>query len=320
MPAITLPKTPVALAAGGLRTLLRAFGASDEFGNPAPAHTGCITVTDDSTNREGRLYLRAGRIYAASLTGFIPPVAVRLLSGGLLSAEAFAHLSSLEPSKVSEEAVKAGYCTADDVEDVHRQILLSTITHIYGWASATWVWADAQDTEDFTISPLETGLLATAADERVGQWNALTRNFLSTTKGDAVPLPGPGWSAKAGEATTPEIASILIHVNGKNNIAQIASACGFTRFEIAARLAKAIADTILVIPDPDGETTDTAGDWDEAPAGITSVQYELDEATAAVEQARAALAAAEARLARAQDSITSAAPVGTRKAPKRPQR
>jgi hypothetical protein len=318
VPAITLPKSPVPLEAGGLRTLLRKFGAPDEFGNPAPAHTGCITIVDPVTGREGLLFLRAGRIYAAALSGFVPPVAIRLLSGGLLTAEAYQHLASVAPEKVGAEALKAGYCTSDDIEDVHRQMLLSTITHIYGWSEATWTWTDGTDTEAFTISPLETSLLATAADERIGQWNALTRNFLSTTKGDAVPQPGPGWSAKAGEATTPEIASILTHVNGKNTIAQIASACGFTRFEIAARLAKAIADMILIIPDPDGVKPVEIDGWEDTPAGISSIQHELDEASAAVEQAKAALAAAEARLARAQSAGQSAQ--AARKSPRRPQR
>lgn len=298
MSEITLSPVRRPLPPGGLRALLRDLGAGDAFGNPAPAHGGRLVVEADK-GREGSLYFRAGRVYSASLKGFSPPVATRMLSGDLISDDAFTYLNSLAPDSVGADAVSHGYCTADDVEDIHRQMLLSTLTHLYGWEKGTWRWVASGNTDAYTIAGLETRLLVAAGDERLGQWDALLRNFTSTTKSNSVPQPGPDWAAKAGESTTPEIASILMHVDGHTTVAQIAAECGFTRFEIGARLAKAIADGILIIPDPDYTPNDSTADED-ARDGFGTAQEELDDALSMVADAQAALASAEARLHRAQ--------------------
>jgi hypothetical protein len=295
-----LPDTPTALPTGGLRALLRRLGAADEFGNPAPARTGCLVITDSAASN-GSIYLRSGRIYAAQLSGFTPPVALRLLSGGHLSDQQYHELSGLPPETAGQTAVALGYAPADAVEDIHRQMLLSTLTHMYAWATARWHWQETTGTDAFTIAALDANLALAATDERLGQWEALARNYPAVTKGNAIPEPGPDWSAKEGESTSPEIAAILTYVDGTTTIAQIAAVCGFARFEIAARLAKAISDGILIIADPDAPpATDDASD-----TADSSWLDELDEAKNAVDYARKQLAAAEERLARAQ-AITQA--------------
>jgi hypothetical protein len=177
---------------------------------------------------------------------------------------------------------------------------------MYGWADGTWNWADNAETQEFVMAGLETSLLVVAADERIGQWDALSRNFPVTTKGNSVPQPGPAWASKAGESTTPEIASILAYVDGTSTVSSIASACGFTRFEIAARLAKAIADGILIIPDTEARfAAPSPDDQFDTPADIDPLKYELDDAISALEQAKATLAAAQARVDRAQEAINA---------------
>lgn len=308
MPTSPLPITATSLPNGGLRALLRDMGASDEFGNPPVPYTGRLVLEDNGNGRDGAIFMRAGKVYATHLSGYVPPVATRMLSGGLIASDVFDYLNSLDPAEVGPAVIENNYATADDVEDVHRQIIMSTLTHLYGWTGATWRWEEGVDTDAYTISGLDTSLLVTAADERIGQWDALTRNFLSTTKSNSVPQPGPMWAAKTGQVTTPEIASILTHVHSKQTIAQIATECGFTRFEIAARLAKAVADGILIIPDPDGTpVVDAREDSLYLPEGVDAVQYELDEAIAVLEEARGALAAAEARVARAQTAANMSA-------------
>jgi hypothetical protein len=301
---LRLPTTPTPLPAGGLRAVLRTLGAADEFGNPAPAYTGRIVVKDPNARANASFYLRSGRIYAATLSGFTPPVALRLLSGGLLSAAAYADLHELTPDLVGPTAISRGYATADDVEDVHRQMLLATLTHVYAWGSATWRWEDGAVTDAFTITGIEVNLIVAASDERVGQWEALARNYPLVTKGSAIPFAGPEWSAKAGESTSPEIASILRYVDGETTIGQIAVVCGFARFEIAARLAKAIADGILVIDDPDHPLTPSASAAQAADVDASWLN-ELDEATREVDHARERLAEAEARLVQARARAAS---------------
>lgn len=292
------------LPKGGVRSILKDMGAPDQYGNPAPSYTGCITVKEAETGKIGKIFLRAGRVYAASLAGFVPPVITRMMSAGLIDQKIFEYLTSLPANEVNKKAVEKKYCTEDQVEDINRQMLMSTITHMYGWDSGEWCWKESEDTTDYNISPLELRLLVTAADERLGQWTALSRNFLSTTKGNSIPIPGEEWINKAGESTTPEIAAILQHVDGKNTISKIATDCGFTRFEIAARLAKAIADGILIIPDPDGEPqVDVEKDKMDVSPELNPLEYELHQAFASLEEAKENLKTAEERVLKAQAAL-----------------
>lgn len=279
--------TPTPLPSGGLRTVLRSFARTDDLGNPTPTRTGRIIVKDSTGSGQGSVYVRAGRVYAADLSGFTPAVALRLLSAGLLSEAQFTALQALPAAEVGPTAIAHGYVDEDAVEDIHRQLLLATITHLYQWKNATWRWEDGTTTTAFTISPLDAPLVVSAADERLGQWDALVRNYPAVTRGNATPQPGPDWSAKAGQDTTPEIAAILAYVDGAATVAQIAAVCGFSRFEIAARLAKAVIDGLLIVEEAGAP----------ADSGSESWSNELDEARRAVEHAQAALAAAQARLA-----------------------
>lgn len=300
----SLASSPTPVPRGGIRYLIRSLGATDAFGNPAPDLTGRLFVSHDDDGATASIYLRAGKVYTAELSGYVPPVALRLLSGGHLTEPMFNHLESLEPSKVGPTAVAEGYVPAHVVEDIHRQMLLATLTHLYGWKDAHWAWEEAVESDAFAVSGLETNLIITAADERIGQWETLARAYPEVTKGNAVPEPGPDWSAKAGESTTPEIASILQYVDGETTVAQIASVCGFARFEIAGRLAKAIADGLLIVRDPE-ETPVTADDeiLIQAATGDDLRHLEVAEAQRQVEIARQALADAEARLKRARSAL-----------------
>lgn len=303
-----LPTQPTLLPDGGLRALIRRLGAPDDFGNPPIPRTGKIALHDSTEKRSGAVYLRSGRIYAASLQGFVPPITLRLLSGGLLDDEQFQALQKFKPEDVGPQAVALDYVTSDVIEDINRQMMLSTLTHMYTWRTAEWHWVEGEETAAFTISALETSLIISATDERDGQWNALTRNYPQVTKGNAVPAPGPDWSTHVGEATSPEINSILQYVDGAATIGQIAAVCGFSRFEIAARLAKAIADGLLTVTDPEAAAKENDDEIflvdEEGTNGLSPVQAEIAEATRAVEHARMVLEQAEARLARAQSKAT----------------
>ena len=300
MSTLVLSDTPAPLPYGGVRMLLRQLGSPDEFGNPPPAYTGKVALEDVANGRTGSIFLRGGRVYAVGFTGFTPPIATRLFSGGMLTSEQYESLNSLAPEAAGDEAVRRGYVSADVVEGVNMQMLLSSLTHLYGWSDALWHWVPGAEAIEYLITGLEAALAVTAADERIGQWDALARNNPQVTKPAAVPQPGPDWELKAGESTSPEIAAILLHVDGRTNVARIATICGFTRFEIASRLAKAIADGLILIPDPD--TGEVAG----AEMNLTDNdprQREYSSAVREVEDARNALAVAEQRLLLARQAL-----------------
>lgn len=279
------------LPTGGVRALLRTFASNDDYGNPPPPLTGQIFLQDDG--RSAGIYFDNGRIYAAELEGFEPSIALRLLSTGTITAEEFQALRNLENAEAAKFAVESNIANGNLVEEINRQNLFSIITHLYEWKDASWSWKDASATDRFVMTPLDSTLVVTAADERVGQWNALLRNFPKATIPETVVFPGPDWTNKAGQETTPEIASILRYVDGDNTIGEIALLCGFSRFEMGARVARAIADGLIVLPSNATEAEAGDDDWD-----LIGTGNALEDAKLAMQQALEAYEEAKARYER----------------------
>ena len=193
------------------------------------------------------------------------------------------------------------------MDELHRELLLSTATHLFDWVDAQWWWQPKENTTSYTTTPMPASLVASASDERIGQWGAVARNYPYVTMPTSVPKAGPGWAAKAGGEVTPELAAMLMHVDGKRTIGQIATSCGFTRFEITRLLASATADKILVFPD--AKQPDNGADLHDAllaeeirQLGHVSTK-ELEQAEEEVAQARLALQAAETKLATIRQAI-----------------
>lgn len=233
---------------GGLRALIRELGSPDEFGNPPAPITGEIKVFGQQRN--GSVFFRNGKIYSAELEKFTPPIGLRLLSTGLITSVMYNELANLNSSEVGNYAIAHGFVDEDIIEDIHRQMLFSTLTHMYEWRTAEWVWIRGNKNDNYSISPLESRLAISATDERLAQWFALVQNHNAVTYGKSVPYPGADWESKVGDETTPEISAILQYVDGENTVSEIAAACGFARFEIASRMAKAIADGLIIVQNP----------------------------------------------------------------------
>jgi hypothetical protein len=285
------------LPPGGLRGLLKSLGSPDKYGNPPLPITGEIKVF--GPQRNGSIYLKNGKVYGAQLDSFTPPIALRLLSTGLLSDDMFQTLYKLKPDQVGATAVALGFVEEDIVEDINRQILFSTLTHMYEWRDAHWLWIKGNYTQNYTITPLDTSLTISATDERLAQWFALVQNHKPVTQGSSTVFPGPSWINKVGEETTPEISSILAHVDGENTVAQIAAACGFARFEIASRLAKAIADELIIVK----ARVDESHDYGNMESLLHDKQQELEEAEEMVARLSESLIEAQERLANAKASL-----------------
>lgn len=285
------------LPKSGLRGLLKELGSPDMYGNPPAPITGEIKVYGKTRN--GSIYLRNGRIYSAQLDEFVPPIARRLLSTGLISEVMYNAMAKLPPAEVASFALANEYVDEDVLEDIHRQMLFATLTHMYEWRDASWEWRRGAKSNSYTMYPLEISLTISATDERMAQWIALVHNQTSVTRGNSVVSPGEGWVLKAGEETTPEIASILRYVNGENTVADIALACGFSRFEIASRLAKAVADGLVLVSNPDLESSDTGS----IESLLHTKEEEYEEAAELVRRLRESLAEAEERLELARKNL-----------------
>lgn len=298
--------TPTPLPPGGLRPVLRDLGAADEFGNPAPTRTGRLYLVDTIHGRNGSVYLKAGKIYAVSFSGFVPPVLRRLNSGGHLTEEQYQYLEGDE-ANAGPEAVRLGYIQEDVLEDIHLSLFTASLVHLLEWdeEGVTWEWQPDVTTTEYTIQGFSPNLSIAAAEERAWQWAALLRNYPQVTRHNAVPQPGPDWGDACGQSTTPEMVSILNHVDNQTTVAKIAAECGFTRFEIAARLAKAVADGILIVASPEGpvrrrpaavEAAEPVQPADDPVENPSDVQSEFMAVQARVAFLRDELSGAEARL------------------------
>jgi len=240
-----------ALPRGGVRTLLAHVeqpGLLSIEMNP----TGRVLLlaqpgSEDSP--QAGIWFKDGLIYAASLATFQPPLARRLRATGAVEERDFTAIEGLPAEDVATYAVEKLGIARGLLDELHRELLLSTVTHLFDWDSAVWVWEPTVTTARFVTSPMPASLVASAADERIGQWSAVARNFPYVTQPGSVPKAGPGWAAKTGGEVTPELAALLMNVDGKRSVSQIASLCGFTRFEVTRLLAAATADKILVFPD-----------------------------------------------------------------------
>ncbi|MHB0929271.1 MAG: hypothetical protein ACYC3W_10310 [Candidatus Nanopelagicales bacterium] len=201
--------------------------------------------------------------------------------------------------------MEQGFAERHVVDDINRSVLLAVITHVYGWKHATWVWVPNAESNEYVVTGLDASLAVTAADERIGQWEAIAFSYPAVTKGNAIPEPGPDWATHAGEGTTPEIATILRYVDGRNTVSQIAAVCGFARFEIAGRLAKAVADGILAVRDPNAKPSSPDDEFEVTSVTMRDVyQAEFEAAKQAVALAQQTLANAEARLVKARAALS----------------
>lgn len=239
-----LPDSPTPMPPGGLRGLLKSFGGADAYGNPPEPRTGSITVL--AGQGVGNVYLRSGRVYAIGYSGFVPPLARRLLTSGFIGRDEYDALAATGAPDDEETIRRTVAVPVDSVENLNRQMLLSSLTHLYTWKPAEWVWEEGAATARNTISALEPGLLVTATDERQGQWGALRRNYPQVTDPDAVPSPGPEFTHTPPPGANPESVAVLRMVDGLTANRVIAGTLGLTRFELAGRLAAAVAEGSVV--------------------------------------------------------------------------
>lgn len=256
MTKIVTPDALAPLPPGGLRKLLRTIEEGSSLKGVTSEKAGRISLHNEVIKENstviviGSVYFREGNIYSVTYDGFIPPIATRLYTGGFIKEEIYQYLSQVETNKVGIEAIKNGYINQDILDSINRQMVLSSLTYLYGWEKALWQWDSNKTFDGFRIPELPIDLILASADERMGQWEALNRKFPQVTKPNAIPFPGPDWADRKVIDPSPEMERLSILVaEGNMTISKIATACGFTRFEIAAKLAKAVIDGILVVSD-----------------------------------------------------------------------
>lgn len=244
MPAYPMTDEPIALPTGGVRTLIRDLGGDENPGHPPAPYTGALHIQRPQ-GAHAAIWIHGGIIYAAHLDGYEPPIALRLRTARFLNDAQFRELLEFDSGDAGPEAVDRSWVPAYVVEELHREIMLSTLSHLYDWMDASWWWDEDATTNLYVTSGLPLMLASAAVDERIGQWKAVTRAYPHVVKPKSVPYPGPAWNNRGITIVTPEMETMLSCIDGTRNIAQIASQCGLTRFEIAKIMSQTVAVGII---------------------------------------------------------------------------
>lgn len=241
----SLPDTDQPMPYGGVRNLLRSLSQEDDQGIPPYPWTGKLAFLLPEVNRTAAIYLNEGAIYAGEMAGFTPPVALRLKSAGCINDEELGYYLSLNSAEVGPEAVSRSNVPSEVVEAIHREVLMAIVSHLYEWDNGLWHWEEGEYTNEYITAGIPILLVVSAVDERIGQWTAVARNNPFVVQPNSIPLPGLGWTEKLSRDLIPEMAALLMSIDGHSTIAQIAARCGFTRFEIAKLLSQASSDNVL---------------------------------------------------------------------------
>lgn len=250
MPKYDMSSHSQSLPRGGVRTLIRELGGEEDLAHPPYPYTGALHLRKDES-RHGVLWIHEGVLYSAHLDGYHPPIALRLRTGKHITAEQFDTILDMPPNEVGGYVIENDWVAAQVVEEVHREVMLATLSYFFDWHDATWSWEEYAVTHDYVTSGLPLFLASGAVDERIGQWNAVARVYPQVVTVKAVPQPGPAWKNWSVTRVSPELETVLSTINGRTNLGQIASACGLTRFETARLLSQSVAVGIVTF-NPDG--------------------------------------------------------------------
>jgi hypothetical protein len=206
--------------------------------------TGCLTVADKDSPHLGRVYLYQGGIYAVQVEGFLPRVAERMKSAGLLDAAregkilADFHGSMVDPA-IGAYAVEQGWLDVQVLAAFHREFLLSALGAIASWTRVKIKKSKNETTNLFCSNPVPVEQITTALNKRA--------DLFAEKWSQIAPHPDPSRvvptlvdpSAVPGDAPA-EIMTLVAHIDGRTNLDEIAGACGFTRMEAVVLLANGL--------------------------------------------------------------------------------
>lgn len=295
------------LPVGGLRNLLRHLDANHSLPKALPSGTGRLALhlttrqDNNSGSTKGFVYFQNNKIYSITYEGFAPPIAIRLLTSELINEEICQYLNKFDPMHVGKEAIKNKYINAEELNEINRQMSLSSLTYLYGWHDALWRWEPDETFDGFQIPEISLHLLLSSADERIGQWDALRRNFPEATKPDAIPCPGPEWQKRSIIDPSPEMRRLSTLIEeGRCSVAKAAILCGFTRFEIADKLAKATTAGVITVMHPTTEAKESVLERSQFLNDYNTAKRDLDLARSNLASAELNFEEIEARIRASQ--------------------
>ena len=208
--------------------------------------TGSLTITDPHSDA-ATVWLRDGRLYAISVPGRRALLGVRLVSSGVLTAQALGEAlevqrTQLQGWRLGELLVHLGYVEPSAIDAFIGEQLHDMLDSIIDWTVTTSRFSNGDRTRHDMESQDLVQLLKRIRERRK-RWAGVL-GFIGSE--DAVPQLVADAADRATSLNHQQWA-ILCKIDGHNSVVDLADECGFTTLEAAELLTTLVHSNLATM-------------------------------------------------------------------------
>ncbi len=213
--------------------------------------TGCLEVVDRSTGGCARVFTFRGAPYAVALDGYVPDIAARLVTFGRVDADAAA---GLPPGPdAGREAVRQGWIDAEELGDLHREIVIASIGAIARCAHPRVSRVADAVTDSYCTLPLPVGALVDSLPARFERLHRTWSGIAGSGQPSATCLVATG-APLPDVLESPEVRGLLGALAPGITADAAARRVGFTRAEAVHVLGLLAAAGAARVAGPSGQS------------------------------------------------------------------
>jgi hypothetical protein len=213
--------------------------------------SGAVEITDKESHASATVYLLEGGIYAATLAGYVPPIAARLWSSGALDRERSEQLLAdlggvaLDP-RAGSIAAQHGWVKVDTLGTMHQEYLLASLGAVLALSKPKVKTSAGNTTSSFCTLPIQVEAIFEATRmrrERMTQtWSGVSQD---TEPQSAVPVQ-TGEQLPA-SITIREARLVADASDGVRSLDEIAWRLGLTRAEAVHLVGVLVRAEVLTV-------------------------------------------------------------------------
>ena len=213
--------------------------------------SGAVEASDRQGGGSATIYLFEGGVYAIALTGYVPPVAARLWSSGVMDRDRSERLLSelggngLDP-RAGAVAAQNGWVKVDTLGTMHQEYLLASLGAVVTLPKLKVKSASGHATANFCTLPLPVDAVLDAVRmraERMAQtWASVAvdvdpEHAILDRAGDQIPA----------SITIREARALVEAANGRRTLDEIAWRLGLTRAEAVHIVVVLVRANVLTV-------------------------------------------------------------------------
>lgn len=240
------------LADGPLADILRSLAADGATGGlHVRRRDGQADAGSARSPSDAILYLRDGRLYAATAPGPRPLLGVRLVAAGAVTREALeealeSQKGELAGWRLGELLVHLGYVDAEIVAEFVVEQILDTIAEVSAWGAGGWRFRSGERTREPDGLAVDIDDVLSQVHVRRLSWQDLE---VSAGGAGAVPLR-VSYDDQLATEQIPLAQTLLTDIDGHRTLAELATRCGLTTYEAGYVLSHLVDSGLVVLSDP----------------------------------------------------------------------